>query len=88
MTELVENLLSITKIADGSVKAASIDQVLEDIISEALRHIDRRGSEHQITVNCGNKPLLVRVDAGLIMQVLINLVNNAISILLRAHVSR
>ena len=78
LTELVENLLSITKIADGSVKLHLSDQVLEDIISEALRHIDRRGSEHQITVNCGNEPLLVRVDAGLIMQVLVNLVNNAI----------
>ena len=78
LTELVENLLSITKIADGSVKLHLSDQVLEDIISEALRHIDRRGSEHQITVNCDNEPLLVRVDAGLIMQVLVNLVNNAI----------
>ena len=78
LTGLVENLLSITKIADGSVKLHLSDQVLEDIISEALRHIDRRGSEHQITVNCGNEPLLVRVDAGLIMQVVINLVNNAV----------
>ena len=78
LTELVENLLSITKIADGSVKLHLSDQVLEDIISEALRHIDRRSSEHQIMVNCGNEPLLVRVDAGLIMQVLVNLVNNAI----------
>ena len=78
LTELVENLLSITKIADGSVKLHLSDQVLEDVISEALRHIDRRSSEHQIMVNCGNEPLLVRVDAGLIMQVLVNLVNNAI----------
>ena len=78
LTELVENLLSITKIADGSIRLNLSDQVLEDIISEALRHIDRKSSEHRITVNCGNEPLLVRVDAGLIIQVLVNLVNNAI----------
>ena len=78
LTGLVENLLSITKIADGSVKLHLSDQVVDDIVSESLRHIDRRSAEHHITVDCGDVPLLVRVDAGLIMQVLINLVNNAI----------
>ena len=78
LTGLVENLLSITKIADGSVKLRLSDQVVDDILSEALRHIDRRSAEHHITVDCGDEPLLVRVDAGLIMQVLINLVNNAV----------
>ena len=78
LTGLVENLLSITKIADGSVKLHLSDQVVDDIVSESLRHIDRRSAEHHITVDCGDEPLLVRVDAGLIMQVLINLVNNAV----------
>ena len=78
LTGLVENLLSVTKIVDGSVKLRLSDQVVDDIVSEALRHIDRRSAEHHITVDCGDEPLLVRVDAGLIMQVLINLVNNAV----------
>lgn len=78
LTGLVENLLSITKIVDGSVKLRLSDQVVDDIISEALRHIDRRAAEHHITVDCGDVLLLVRMDAGLIMQVLINLVNNAV----------
>ena len=78
LTGLVENLLSITKITDGNVKLHLSDQVVDDIVSEALRHIDRRSAEHHITVDCGDEPLLVRVDAGLIMQVLINLVNNAV----------
>ncbi len=78
LTGLVENLLSATKITDGSVKLRLSDQVLEDVVSEALRHIDRRAEEHHITVDCGEVPLLVRVDTGLIMQVVINLVNNAV----------
>ena len=78
LTGLVENLLSVTKIADGSVKLRLSDQVVDDIVSESLRHIDRRSAEHHIAVDCGDVPLLVRVDAGLIMQVLINLVNNAV----------
>ena len=78
LTGLVENLLSITKIVDGSVKLSLSDQVVDDIISEALRHIDRRAAEHHIAVDCGDVLLLARMDAGLIMQVLINLVNNAV----------
>ena len=78
LTELVENLLSITKMADGSVKLHLSDQVAEDVVSEALRHIDRRCSEHPVTTDCGDEPLLIRVDARLIVQVLVNLVNNAI----------
>ena len=78
LTGLVENLLSITKISDGSVKLRLSDQVVDDIVSEAFRHIDRRSTEHHIEVDCGDVPLLVRVDSGLIVQVLINLVNNAV----------
>ena len=78
LTGLVENLLSITKISDGSVKLRLSDQVVDDIVSEAFRHIDRRSTKHHIEVDCGDVPLLVRVDAGLIVQVLINLVNNAV----------
>lgn len=78
LTELVENLLAVTKISDGSVKLQLSDQVVDDIVAEALRHIDRHATEHHITSDCGEMPLLVRADARLIMQLLINLVNNAI----------
>lgn len=78
LTELVENLLAVTKISDGSVKLQLSDQVVDDIVAEALRHIDRHATEHHITSDCGELPLLVRADARLIMQLLINLVNNAI----------
>lgn len=78
LTELVENLLAVTKISDGSVKLQLSDQVVDDIVAEALRHIDRHAVEHLITSDCGELPLLVRADARLIMQLLINLVNNAI----------
>lgn len=78
LIELVENLLSITKIANGSIYLHVSDQVVDDIISEALRHIDRKGAAYNITIDGGPVPLLVRVDAGLIVQVLVNLVNNAI----------
>ena len=78
LTGLVENLLSVTKMTDGSVKLRFSDQVLEDVVTEALRHVDRRAEEHHIIVDCGEVPLLVRMDAGLVIQVVVNLVNNAV----------
>ena len=76
--ELVENLLALTKIEDGSVKLQLSDQVVEDVVREALRHVERRKNEHEITVDCGEDVLLARMDAKLIVQVLVNLINNAV----------
>ena len=78
LTGLVENLLSITKIVDGSVKLHLSDQVVDDIISEALRHIDRRAGRTSHRSRLRRRTVAARMDAGLIMQVLINLVNNAV----------
>ena len=78
LIELVENLLALTKIEDGSVKLQLSDQVVEDVVREALRHVERRKNEHEITVDCGEDILLARMDAKLIVQVLVNLINNAV----------
>ena len=78
LIELVENLLALTKIEDGSVKLQLSDQVVEDVVREALRHVERRKNEHEITLDCGEDVLLARMDAKLIVQVLVNLINNAV----------
>ncbi len=78
LTGLVENLLAVTRIGDGSVKLDISDQVVGDVIEEAMRHIDRRSAERVITLELGNEPMLARMDARLIIQVLVNLINNAV----------
>ena len=50
--------------------------MINDVIEEALRHIDPK--DHQIIVEEQNKMFLVEMDTNLIVQVIINLVNNAI----------
>ena len=52
--------------------------MVEDVVREALRHVERRKNEHKITVDCGEDVLLARMDAKLIVQVLVNLINNAV----------
>ncbi|MBO7634054.1 MAG: hypothetical protein J6S72_06690 [Lachnospiraceae bacterium] len=78
LIELVENLLSISRIENGRMELHMSSEILSDVIDEAIKHIDRKAAEHVITVKESDDILLVDVEARLIMQVLINLVNNAI----------
>ena len=78
LTGLVENLLSISKIGDGSIRLDLSDQIVEDVLEEALRHIDRGAADHTIELETGSEPILARMDARLIIQVIVNLVNNAV----------
>ncbi len=78
LTNLVENLLSVTRLEDGNMKLNKSAELIDEIISEALNHINKRSVEHKITI-CENEDiLLVDVDARLIVQVIINIVDNAI----------
>ena len=78
LIDLVENLLSISRIENGQMELHLSSEVLSDVIEEALRHVDRNASRHSITVRDTDDILLVDMDARLIMQVLINLINNAV----------
>jgi len=78
LTNLVENLLSVTRLEDGNMKLNKSAELIDEIIAEALNHINKRSVEHKITV-CENEDiLLVDVDARLIVQVIINIVDNAV----------
>lgn len=79
LVTLVENLLSITRIDNGTVQLSLQPEVVGDVVSEALRHVDRRAGERRIEVHLEDDLLMAVMDARLIVQVLINLVNNAVS---------
>lgn len=78
LTNLVENILSVTKIDNGKLTIQAQPELVQDLIDEALHHIDHRKSEHTIRVELDDELLMVRVDAHLIVQTVINIVNNAI----------
>ena len=75
---LVENLLSITRIEDGRMNLQISPQLMDEVVEETLRHISRKSKEHIITTTYSDEILLADMDARLIMQVIINLVDNAI----------
>ena len=78
LIDLVENLLSISRIENGQMEIHMSSEIMGDVIEEALKHVDRNEVRHNISVLNTDDILLVDMDAKLIMQVLINLVNNAI----------
>lgn len=78
LISLVENLLSVTRIEEGRMNFNMSVQLMDEVIDEALKHINRKGVEHNITIECEDGLLLARMDAKLIIQVIINLVDNAI----------
>lgn len=78
LINLVENLLSITKIEDGKMKLKIEPQMIEDIVNEALKHVNREKKKYRIKIDIKDDYLMADMDARLIIQVIINLVDNAI----------
>ena len=74
---VVENLLSITRLNDGRLKFKFSDQLLDEVIAESLRHISRKHDDYKIVSDC-EELVLARMDVRLIIQVLVNLIDNAI----------
>ncbi len=77
LINLVENLLSITRINEGRMNMTMSPQLVDEVINEALRHIGRNGDTHNITTEFSDELLLADMDARLISQVIVNLVDNA-----------
>lgn len=78
LINLVENLLSVTRIENGTMRIKMEPELLEEVFHEALQHLDRRHDEYKITTKLADDLLMARMDVQLVIQVLINIVNNAI----------
>ncbi|MBP3894794.1 MAG: DUF4118 domain-containing protein [Atopobiaceae bacterium] len=76
---VVENLLAVTRLEDGSAMLHFDIELIDDVIEEAMRHISRESKDHEIVVVPPNDLLLARLDPQVIVQVIVNLVNNAIA---------
>lgn len=77
LINLVENLLSVTRIEDGTMKIRRRSELMEEVIGEAVNRI-REVSGRKITVHQEDELLMVKIDARLIVQVVINILDNAV----------
>ena len=78
LINLVENLLSVTKIEDGDMHLNFSYELINEIVEEALKHVDRHKIEHKISIHSEDDLMLVKVDSRLMVQVFVNLIDNAI----------
>ena len=75
---LVENLLFITRIDNGVMSINTEPEVLQEIIPESLSCVAKRAKEHAVNLEMPDELLVVKMDARLFLQVIINIVDNAI----------
>ncbi len=78
LIELVENLLYATRIEEGRMQLRTSTELIGDIIDEAVRHVGRKATQHPLAVSLEDDLLLVRADAKLVVQVIVNIIDNAI----------
>ncbi len=78
LINVVENLLSVTRIEDGRMALRPSAELVEEIVTEALNHVGRGRTDHVITFTCKDEWLMARADARLIVQVVVNIVDNAL----------
>ncbi len=78
LINLVENLLYATRIEEGRMTLNTSTELLSDLVEEAVRHVGRKAGEHRFSVFHEEDLLLVRADARLIVQVIVNIVDNAV----------
>ena len=78
LINLVENLLAVTKIEEGSMHLKMSAELMDEVITEALHHVNKKKDEHTIKVVQTEDFILAKMDARLIVQVIINIVDNAI----------
>ena len=78
LLNMVENLLSITRIETGCTELKKDLEPLEEIISDSVFRIKKRYSQAEIHVEYPDEIVLVSVDSMLMVQVIMNLLENAI----------
>lgn len=78
LMRLVENILSITRMKNGPAQIKKQPEAAEEIAAEAVSKFKKRFQNTPVRVNVPDELMMVPMDAVLIEQVLINLMENAV----------
>ena len=78
LNRLVGNLLNMTRIESGAIKLHNEPGDVQDLIGTAIEQLGKRAEKNQIKVNVPANFPLVPMDFTLMVQVLVNLLENAI----------
>ncbi len=78
LVQMVENLLAVSRLEGEKLAIEMQVEVVEEMIQEALCHVGRTSNKHIISWQVEPELLLARMDARLIIQVFINIIDNAL----------
>lgn len=78
LNRLVTNLLDMTRLESGRLELRRDWHSLEEVVGSALARLDGRLDGRPIVTAIDERLPLVRIDAGLIEQVVVNLLENAV----------
>lgn len=78
LIRMVENLLSVTRIDNGRVKLIKTPTVLEELIDAVILKFKKRYPDQKIELDLPDELVIIPMDAILIEQVLINILENAV----------
>jgi two-component system sensor histidine kinase KdpD len=78
LNRLVGNLLNMTRIESGAIILNHEPGDIQDVIGTTLEQLGSRVAEHEIKVNVPDDFPLVPMDFTLIVQVVVNLLDNAV----------
>lgn len=78
LIRMVENLLSVTKIDGGNVKIIKTPTVLDELIDSVLRKFKKQYPNQPVELDLPEAFVMIPMDAILIEQVLINILDNAV----------
>ena len=79
LCRMVENLLSVTRISAGTGGVIRQEELLEEVLGEAVQRFHKRSGSVPVSVSVPEEALLLPMDATLIEQVLMNLLDNAVT---------
>ncbi len=78
LLNMVENLLAVTRIREGSASVNKSMEPVEEVMSEAVFRLKKRLPQAKIRVLLPDEFVMIPMDATLIEQVLMNLMENAV----------
>lgn len=78
LIRMVENILSVTRINEGTANVIKAPEAAEEIVAASISRIQKRFEGRKFTAKVPDELLMVPMDGTLIEQVLINLLENAV----------
>ena len=77
LLNMVENLLSVTRIRTNTMKVTTSLEAVEEVVGEAMSRFKKRQPDVTVQVSIPEEYVFIPMDAMLIEQVIINLLENA-----------